>query len=165
MRRRQNGADRSRRGRVSPELVTLLSQRVLQHWPAMGSTRQSIYWLAALRQDQNPQACTRAMIGMFQEQSVSALKRAALEEEESSAAQQARNLTPSPRRQAQLKRWLHPQPPLNTHVRMWVPMPTMTQAQLWTKISPEEVPIAGDGNSICRPFDNFCQGAVLSSTG
>jgi hypothetical protein len=33
------------------------------------------------------------------------------------------------------------------------------------KISPEEVPIAGDGNSICRPFDNFCQGAVLSSTG
>jgi hypothetical protein len=47
----------------------------------MGSTRQSIYWLAALRQDQNPQACTRAMIGMFQEQSVSALKRAALEEE------------------------------------------------------------------------------------
>jgi hypothetical protein len=65
------------------EISILLSQRVLQHWPAMGSTRQPVYWLVALRQDQNPraQACTRAIDRMFQERSVSASKRAALVEE------------------------------------------------------------------------------------
>ena len=95
------------------------------------------------------------MDGKFYSAAWMGSERAALGEEGSSAAQQVRNSTPSPQRQVQLKRWLHPSPA--QHPRSHVdPHAHYDRGATVDKITAPEVPAARTRNSVAGLLFGYC---------